>query len=73
MSKDVSQYGIGAYTGMITADQLMDTKISWTLTGHSERRTLFSETDEDVALKTKVALENGMSVMLCIGEQLEER
>ena len=48
-------------------------KISWTLTGHSERRTLFHESDEDVALKTKVALENGMSVMVCIGESLEER
>jgi len=43
------------------------------LTGHSERRCLFGETDKDVALKTKVALENGLNVMLCIGEQLEER
>lgn len=47
--------------------------IHWTLTGHSERRTLFHESDEDVALKTKIALENGMNVMVCIGEQLEER
>ena len=43
------------------------------MTGHSERRTLFKETDEEVALKTKVALENGMNVMVCIGELLEER
>lgn len=73
MAQDVSQYGKGAYTGNITADQLTDAGIKWTLTGHSERRTLFHETDEDVALKTKIALENGMNVMLCIGELLEER
>jgi len=72
-AQDVSQYGRGAYTGNITADQLTDAGIKWTLTGHSERRTLFKETDEDVALKTKVAIENGMNVMLCIGELLEER
>jgi triosephosphate isomerase len=72
-AQDVSQYGRGAYTGNITADQLSDAKIEWTLTGHSERRTLFGESDQDVALKTKVACENGLNVMLCIGEQLEER
>lgn len=73
MAQDVSQYGRGAYTGNITADQLNDAGIVWTLTGHSERRTLFKESDEDVALKTKIALENGMNVMVCIGELLEER
>ena len=72
-AQDVSQFGRGAYTGNITADQLTDMKIGWTLTGHSERRTLFGETDADVALKTKIAIENGLNVMLCIGEQLEER
>jgi triosephosphate isomerase len=72
-AQDVSQYGRGAYTGNITADQLTDANIKWTLTGHSERRCLFGETDQDVALKTKVAVENGLNVMLCIGEQLEER
>lgn len=72
-AQDVSQYGRGAYTGNITADQLSDAKIEWTLTGHSERRTLFGETDQDVAVKTKIAVENGLNVMLCIGEQKEER
>ena len=73
MSQDVSQYGRGAYTGSVTADQLTDMDIKWTLTGHSERRTLFHETDQDVALKTKIAIDNGMNVMVCIGELLEER
>jgi len=43
------------------------------LTGHSERRTLFHESDKDTALKTKIALDNGLKVMACIGESLEER
>ena len=72
-AQDVSQYGRGAYTGNVTADQLTDIGIKWTLTGHSERRSLFGETDQDVAIKTKIAIENGMNVMVCIGELLEER
>lgn len=72
-SQDVSQFGTGAYTGNVTAGQMKDLGISWTLTGHSERRSLFHETDEDVAAKTKAAVDEGLTVMLCIGEQLEER
>ena len=41
--------------------------------GHSERRTLFKETSELVAEKTKVAIDTGLSVILCIGETLAER
>ena len=52
---------------------MKDIGISWTLTGHSERRTLFHETDHDVAVKTKAAIDAGMKAMLCIGEQLAER
>ena len=47
--------------------------IKYTLTGHSERRSLYHETDQDVGLKTKIALDNGMTVLACIGEYLEER
>lgn len=72
-AQDVSQYGRGAYTGNVTADQLTDIGIKWTLAGHSERRSLFGDTDQDVGIKTKIAIENGMNVMVCIGEQLEER
>lgn len=57
----------------MTADQLTDIGIKWTLTGHSERRTLHHESDEDVAKKTKAAIENGVTVMACIGELKEER
>ncbi|CCJ30729.1 unnamed protein product [Pneumocystis jirovecii] len=62
----------GPYTGEISVEQLKDCEILWTIIGHSERRNLFNENDELVALKTKYALENGMSVILCIGENLED-
>ncbi|KAG8738411.1 triosephosphate isomerase [Ceratobasidium sp. 423] len=63
----------GAFTGEISPTQLVDAKIPWVILGHSERRTLFKETDEIVADKTKAALDVGLSVILCIGETLKER
>ena len=68
--------GYGAYTGEISADMLADFGIKWTLTGHSERRVGFGypgETSEVVAVKTKNAIDKGISVMACIGEQLADR
>merc|ERR1711988_15102 len=47
--------------------------ITHTLTGHSERRTLYGESDKDVAVKTKNATDAGLVVLACIGELLEER
>jgi len=63
----------GAFTGEISASQLHDAGIPWVILGHSERRALFHESDEVVAKKTKAALDTGLSVILCIGESLEER
>ncbi|OBA21742.1 triosephosphate isomerase [Metschnikowia bicuspidata var. bicuspidata NRRL YB-4993] len=63
----------GAYTGEISPQQLKDLGANWTLTGHSERRTIIKESDEFIAEKTKFALESGVSVILCIGETLEEK
>jgi triosephosphate isomerase len=63
----------GAYTGEISPHQLADAKVPWVILGHSERRSLFGDTDKLVADKTKAALEAGLSVILCIGESLEER
>ncbi|KAK2767056.1 triosephosphate isomerase [Arachnomyces sp. PD_36] len=63
----------GAFTGEISVDQLKDSKISWTLVGHSERRVILREEDEFVARKTKAAIDGGVNVILCIGESLEER
>jgi triosephosphate isomerase len=63
----------GAFTGEISPTQLADAKIPWVILGHSERRTLFGETDSIVADKTKAALAAGLSVILCVGETLQER
>lgn len=63
----------GAYTGEISPEQIKDLGATWTLTGHSERRTIIKESDDFIASKTKFALEQGLSVILCIGETLEER
>jgi len=63
----------GAHTGEVTADQLKDFDINWVILGHSERRQEFKEDDETVAAKVKLALKNGLSVIACVGETLEQR
>ncbi|KAI5995949.1 Triosephosphate isomerase [Pisolithus albus] len=63
----------GAFTGEISPAQLADAGIPYVILGHSERRTLFHETSELVAQKTKAALDGSLSVILCVGETLQER
>src|SRR5690606_11508760 len=63
----------GAWTGELTPDVVLDAGIPWTILGHSERRKYLEETPEFVAKKTAIALENGLKVILCIGETLTER
>mmetsp|Transcript_18375 Transcript_18375/g.17486 ORF Transcript_18375/g.17486 Transcript_18375/m.17486 type:complete len:145 (-) Transcript_18375:147-581(-) len=64
---------MGAYTGEVSAEQLVDAGISWVILGHSERRSLYGDTNEVVGSKLKYALEKGLNVVLCIGEKLEQR
>jgi triosephosphate isomerase (TIM) len=71
--QNLSLTGNGAYTGEHSVEMIKDAGISWCLTGHSERRTLYGESDADVALKTKLAVDSGFTVLACIGELLEER
>jgi triosephosphate isomerase len=63
----------GAYTGEVSASMLVDCGCSAILVGHSERRTLYAETDADVLAKTEAALAAGLTPYVCIGETLEER
>lgn len=63
----------GAFTGEVSAAMLMDVGCRWTIVGHSERRTLFGETDELIARKVEVALNAGLTPILCVGETLVER
>lgn len=63
----------GAFTGEISFHQLADAKIPWVILGHSERRSIFKETDQEVGKKTASALKEGLKVIACVGETLEER
>ena len=63
----------GAFTGEVSAEMLKELKIQYVITGHSERRQYFGETDETVNLRTKAALGAGLKVIVCVGETLEER
>lgn len=63
----------GAFTGEISVSQLKDSKINWTILGHSERRTILNESDAVVASKTKYAADAGLGVIWCCGESLEVR
>lgn len=63
----------GAFTGENSAAVLKSMGAAWALVGHSERRTLFGETDTATAHKMKTALANELSAMLCVGETLQER
>ena len=63
----------GAFTGEISADMLVSLGVNYVIIGHSERRQYFGETDVTVMKRTKAALDAGMTVILCVGEYLEQR
>ena len=63
----------GAYTGEISADMLKDLGVKYVIIGHSERRQYFGETDVTVNKRVKAALSEGLKVILCVGETLEQR
>jgi triosephosphate isomerase len=63
----------GAFTGEVSATMLSDVGCSMALVGHSERRTLYGETDHIVLQKTRQLLANDLTAVVCIGETLEER
>ncbi|HVF54827.1 MAG TPA: triose-phosphate isomerase [Pyrinomonadaceae bacterium] len=63
----------GAHTGEVAADMLRDAGASYVIVGHSERRQFYCETDSFVQRKTVAALAAGLSVIMCVGETLEQR
>lgn len=63
----------GAFTGEISASMLVALDVRFVIVGHSERRRLFHETDEDVARKAGAAEAAGMTPILCIGEEEADR
>ena len=63
----------GAHTGEISGSMLTDLGCRYVLVGHSERRSLYDESDEDVAERFNAALDAGLEPILCVGETREER
>ncbi len=63
----------GAFTGELSPAQVADLGLSWALVGHSERRHVFHESDDEVATRLKCALGQGLKVVFCVGETLAER
>ncbi len=63
----------GAFTGEVSPAMLAKLDVRYVIAGHSERRELFGETDEQVNAKVKAILQWGMTPILCCGETLEER
>ncbi len=63
----------GAYTGEISAEMLKAMGVGYVIIGHSERRTYFGDTDVTVQKRMRAALDAGLTVILCVGEYLEQR
>ena len=63
----------GAYTGEVSAEMVKSTGAQYVILGHSERRQYYNETPEILKTKVELALKNGLKVIFCIGETLEER
>lgn len=72
-AQNCSEHVKGAYTGEVSAEMLSSVGCKFVLVGHSERRTFFKESDEQLILKIQNALKNNLHVIFCFGEQLEER
>ena len=72
-AQNCADHTSGAYTGEVAAPMLTSVGCQWTILGHSERRQYYGETDEKLVVKTKLALEAGLGVILCVGENLDER
>jgi triosephosphate isomerase len=72
-AQNVSEHETGAYTGEVAPAMLRDVGCGYAIVGHSERRTLYGETSEQVAEKMAAALAEGLIPILCVGETLEQR
>ncbi len=71
--QNLCEHDAGAYTGEVSGPMLRDLGCRYVIVGHSERRTLYGETDERVAAKFEAARRAGLTPILCVGETLAER
>ncbi|HIW07231.1 MAG TPA: triose-phosphate isomerase [Candidatus Ignatzschineria merdigallinarum] len=71
--QNISPEAKGAFTGEISLSMVNDFGCDYVLIGHSERRTLYGETNEDVAKKMQAVVDAKLTPVICVGETLEER
>jgi triosephosphate isomerase len=72
-AQDVDWRGQGAFTGAISVPMLAALGVRYVIVGHSERRAVFGDTDDEVAKKAAAVVEGGMTPIVAVGESLEER
>ena len=72
-AQNVSEHASGAHTGETSPAMLQEMGCAFALVGHSERRTLYGETSEQIAAKFAAALDAGITPVLCVGETLQQR
>ncbi len=72
-AQNVSEHEEGAYTGEISVDSLSDLNVNFCIIGHSERRQIFKEKNEEINLKSERLIDNGLIPIICIGETLEQK
>jgi len=72
-AENMNENESGAFTGEISATMLKELGVEYVILGHSERRSIYGETDAVINAKVKAALKSGLKPILCIGEQLEDR
>ncbi len=72
-AQNCSEHASGAYTGEVSAQMLSSIGCNYVIIGHSERRTYFNESEEQLTQKIKQAIEHNLSPIFCVGEKLEER
>lgn len=72
-AENCADHDKGAYTGEVSAPMVASTGADYVILGHSERRQYYGETNEILKAKTRLALDNGLTPIFCVGEVLEER
>lgn len=72
-AQDISAHTHGAYTGEVSAQMIAETSAKYVIIGHSECRQYHGDTNSTVRQKASLALENGLTPIICVGETMEEK